>query len=53
MCVYVCTSSTVKALSVWIVEMPVKDQRCYVEDVDFLCQVPSSPLQNEVTSPSN
>ena len=29
------------------------DQRCYVEDVSFLCQVPSSLLQNGAPNLSN
>ena len=29
------------------------DQRCYVEDVNFLCQIPSSLLQNAATNLSN
>ena len=29
------------------------DQRCYVKDVDFLCQVPSALLQSAVPNLSN
>ena len=29
------------------------DQRCYVKDVSFLCQVPSSLLENAAPNPSN
>ena len=56
MCVCVCVSTSIHRVDfICLDQLEVQgiDQQCYVEDVFFLCQVPSSPLYNELPNLSN
>ena len=53
-CVCVCTSIHYEDfIRLDQLECQGTDQRCYVKDVFFICQVPSLLLYNEAPNPSN
>ena len=53
-CVCVCTSIHYEGfIRLDQLECQGTDQRCYVKDVFFICQVPSLLLYNEAPNPSN